>query len=112
MMILASMPDFVENFADGGTDDPFDPQPLFFFHRRLDSAELNEVLRLDDAEHLDPPFGLARPAGGKAQCDARFGAVVDHHQIGALQLVFPHVLQVLRYTALKCKSSARVSART
>ena len=80
---------FVEDLADRRADDAFDPQPLLFFDRRLHSAELDEVLRFDDSEHLDAAVGFGCAAGGEAQCNARLGAVVDHDEIGAFDLV-PH----------------------
>ena len=76
-------------------DHALDAQALLFLDRRLDAAELDEVLRLDDAEHFDPAAGLGRAARGEAQRDARFRAVVDHDQIGAFGLV-PHAKRVLR----------------
>ena len=42
------------------------------------------------------PLGLGGAAGGEAQRDARFRAVVDDDQIGAFRLVVPHARQVLR----------------
>ena len=78
-------PGFVEHFADRGADDALDAQALLFLDRRLDAAPLDEILRLDDRQHLDPAVGLGGAAGGEAQRDARFGAVVDHDQIGALR---------------------------
>src|SRR6185295_11532895 len=84
-------PALVEDFADRGADHALDAQPLLLLDRVLDSAELDEVLRLDDPQHLDPAVGLGRAAGGEAQRDRGFGAVVDHHQIGAFRFVGPHV---------------------
>ena len=79
-------PDFVEHLADRGADDALDAQPLLLLDRRLDSAELDEVLRLDDSEHLDPAAGLRRAPRREAERDARFLAVVDHDEIGAFEL--------------------------
>ena len=90
MMIFASISGFVEDLADRGADHAFDAQPLLLLDRRLDSAELHEVLRLDHAQHLDPAARLGGAARGEAQRDARFGAVVDHHQIGAFFRCGPH----------------------
>ena len=80
----------VEDLADRGADHAFDAQALLFLDRRLDAAELDEVLRLDDPQHFDPAVGLGGAAGGEAQRDARFRAVVDDDQIGAFWLG-PHV---------------------
>ena len=77
-------------------DDAFDAQALLFLDRRLDPAPLDEILRLDDRQHLDRPAGLDRPPRREAQRDARLRAVVDHDQIGAFRLVVPHAAAVLR----------------
>ena len=77
-------------------DDSLDAQPLLFLDRRLDAAPLDEVLRLDDRQHLDRAVGLGGAARGEAQRDARLRAVVDHDQIGAFRLALPHAEQVLR----------------
>ena len=61
----------------------FDAQALFFLDRRLDAAPLDEILRLDDRQHVDRAIGLGRAAGGEAQRHARLRAVVDHDQISA-----------------------------
>ncbi len=69
---------------------------LFLAIACLDAAELHEILRLDDPQHLDPAVGLGGAARGEAQRDPRLGAVVDHHQIGAFRLAVPHAAPVLR----------------
>ncbi len=89
-------PGLVEDFADRRADDALDPQALLLLDRRLDAAELHEILRLDDSQHLDPAVGLGRAAGGKAQRDARLFAVVDHDQISAFLFVGPHSPKTLR----------------
>ena len=76
-------PRLVEDLADRGADDAFDAQALLFLERRLDAAPLDEILRLDHRQHLDPAVGLGGAAGGEAQRDARLRAVVDDDQIGA-----------------------------
>ena len=88
-MIFGLDPRLVEDLADRRADHAFDAQPLLFLDRRLDAAELHEVLRLDDPEHFDPAVGLGRAPGGEAQRHARFGAVVDDDQIGAFGFVPP-----------------------
>ena len=87
---------FVEDLADRGADHALDPHPLLLLDRLLDPAELNEILRLDDSEHLDSASFLRCPPRREAKCDARFGAVVDDDQIGAFGLRFPHAPQLLR----------------
>ncbi len=84
-------PALVENLADRGADHPLDAQPLLLLDRVLNPAELDEVLRFDDPQHLDAAVGLGRAPGGEAQRDRGLGAVVDHHQIGAFRFVGPHV---------------------
>ena len=56
---------------------------LLLLDRRLDSAPLDEVLRLDDRHHFDRALGLGGAPRGEAQRGARLGAVVDHYEIGA-----------------------------
>src|SRR6185312_11098168 len=58
---------FVQDLADRRADHAFDPEALLLLDRRLDPAELNEVLRFDDSEHLDSAPGLGRAPGGEAQ---------------------------------------------
>ena len=87
---------FVEELADRGADHALDAQALLLLDRRLDSAELHEVLRLDHAQHLDPAVGLGGAARREAQRDARLGAVVDDDQIGAFVRRVPHAPRVLR----------------
>ncbi len=86
----------VHDFADGAADDSLDAQFLFFFHRRLDAAPLDEVLRLDDRQHLDQPVGLDRAARREPERNARLRAIVDHDEISAFRLALPHSEQVLR----------------
>ena len=57
---------------------------------------MDEILRLDDRQHLDRAVGLGGAARGEAQRDARFRAVVDHHQIGARHISFPLSAKTLR----------------
>ena len=71
------------DLADRRGNDPFDPQPLLFFNRGLDTAPLNEVLRLDHGQYVEIALGLGCTARGKAQRDPRFRAVVDHDQVSA-----------------------------
>src|SRR4029079_1958538 len=75
---------FVEDLADRGADDSFDTKALLFLDRRLDSAKLHEVLRLDDPQRFDAPVRLGGAARGEAQSYGGFDAVVDHDQVGAL----------------------------
>jgi hypothetical protein len=77
---------------------------LLFLESRLDAAPLDEILRLDDRQHLDPAIGLGGAAGGETQRDARFRAVVDDDQIRAKIVLRPHALDVLRQSARRRKS--------
>ena len=67
-----------------------DPKLLLFLDGRLHAAPLDEILRLDDCEDFDIAIGLDGAPRREAQCNARFGTVVDHDQIGAFRLVVPH----------------------
>ena len=82
-MTLASTAVFVEELADGRAHHALDAEPLLLLDRRLDSAELHEVLRLDNSEHLHAAVRLGRAARGEAQRDPRFLAVVDDDEIRA-----------------------------
>jgi hypothetical protein len=68
----------VEDFPDRRADHALDPQALLFLNRRLNPAELNEVLRLDDPKNLDPATRLRRPSRSETERHARFRAVVDN----------------------------------
>src|SRR5688500_825689 len=85
-------PGLVEDLADGRADDAFDAQALLFLEGFLDSAPLEEILRLDHCQHFDPAFGFGGAASGEAKRDARLGAVVDNDQIGPQNVVRPHEL--------------------
>ena len=65
--MLASIPTSSRISPTAALTTPSMRSALLFLDRRLDSAELDEVLRLDEAEHLDPAAGLGRAAGGEAQ---------------------------------------------
>ena len=66
-----------------GAHHALDSQALLFLDRRLHAAELHEILGLDDPQHFDLAIGLGGAAGGEAQRNARFRAVVDDDQVGA-----------------------------
>ena len=100
-------PGFVEDLADRRADHALDAQALLFLDRRLDPAPLDEILRLDDRQHLDPAVGLGGAAGGEAQRDARLRAVVDDDQIGALWRSSPMRRQVLRQSAREAQADRR-----
>ena len=101
----------VEDFANGGADHTFDAEALLFLDRGLNTAELNEILRFDNAEHFNAAIGLCCPARGEAQRDARFRAIIDHDQVNALRLI-PHVEHCCVKPDLSASCSTRLPART
>ena len=59
---------------------------------------------------MRPPV-LAARRSREAQRDTRFGAVVDHDEVGAFRFG-PHVRRRLLESGAMCKSRTRVSTHT
>ncbi len=96
MTIDGLRPEIVHDLADRAAHDSLDAEGLFFLDGSLNTAPLDEILRLDDRQHLDQAVRLDRPTRCEPQRHARFGAIVDHDEIGAFGLSFSHLERVLR----------------